>query len=301
VSFSEQPPSKQWAALKYRGEKLAEVWFKPQGEPFALTFRIPSKSFQIPGMAERLTIEILLKAVAIAPEEVESWQHGDLSHSGMNGSNPELRQPLPPPPPDVPYLDLHVRLKPPPQAIVPPESSKPAIPHARWQELDARWKLILGQEAAMDSMRQNMEALGAEVEAAARKALTMEERTYALNADVAQWEKAKNRVHYTMPKMRDFIHRATWVKGTPERKKLEELFKNPMQSDFPVPEIDKAVDQLEFMLKDLQVLSARGVTVYQEGRRVLADLQSAMRTLQSNAAARAREKLSAARAKRKYT
>src|SRR6266436_4696732 len=76
VSFSEQPPSKQWAALKYRGEKLAEVWLKPEGEPFALTFRIPRESFQIPGMGQRLTTENLLKAVGITTEEVESWRHG---------------------------------------------------------------------------------------------------------------------------------------------------------------------------------------------------------------------------------
>jgi hypothetical protein len=36
MKFSEQPPSEQWAALKYRGEKLAEVWFKPEGEPFSI-------------------------------------------------------------------------------------------------------------------------------------------------------------------------------------------------------------------------------------------------------------------------
>ncbi len=64
----------QWAALKYRGEKFAEVWFKPEGDPLALTFRIPAESFQLPGMAQLLTLENLLKAVAIAPEEVASWR-----------------------------------------------------------------------------------------------------------------------------------------------------------------------------------------------------------------------------------
>ena len=49
MSFSEQAPSKQWAALKYRGEKFAEVWFKPEGEPCAVIFRILQKSFHIPG------------------------------------------------------------------------------------------------------------------------------------------------------------------------------------------------------------------------------------------------------------
>src|SRR6266404_5133616 len=53
VNFSEQPASQQWATLKFRGEKFAEVWFKPEGDPLALQFRIPQNSFQIPGMAPR--------------------------------------------------------------------------------------------------------------------------------------------------------------------------------------------------------------------------------------------------------
>src|SRR5258707_8356884 len=101
VNFSEQPPSKQWAALKYRGAQVADVWFKPEGEPFALTFRIPQKSFHIPDMGQRLTTENLLKAVGLATEEVESWRHEGACDSGMNGPNSELGHPLSPPPQDV--------------------------------------------------------------------------------------------------------------------------------------------------------------------------------------------------------
>src|ERR1700722_3966320 len=122
MNFSEQPPSKQWAALKFRGEKFAEDWFKPEGEPLALTFRIPQKSFQIPGMSQQLTTENLLKAVTVVPEEVESWPQGDVSHSGLDGSDPELGSPLPPPAPDVDHLDIYVRLKPPPQDVAGTES-----------------------------------------------------------------------------------------------------------------------------------------------------------------------------------
>src|SRR5437868_14613830 len=90
VKFSEQPPSKQWAALKYRGEKFAEVWFKPEGEPLALTFRIPRESLQLPGMGPLLTTENLLRAVGIATGEVESWRHGGAPQSGTSGSDAEL-------------------------------------------------------------------------------------------------------------------------------------------------------------------------------------------------------------------
>ena len=299
MNFSEQPPSKQWAALKYRGDKFAEVWFKPEGEPFTLTFRIPQESFQIPGMGELLTTENLLKAVGIATEEVESWRHEGASDSGTNGSGSELRHPLPPPPQDVPHLNLYVRLKPPPQAVAPDEGCEPEIPEAKWQDLEARWNAILGLEASMDTLRMSMEALRAEMEASSRKTLTGEEKVNALNADVAQWNKAKSRVVYALPKAREFIHRATWAAGTPERKKLEELFKNHIRPRIPFPQIDQAVDELESLLKERQVLSAQGVSVYQECKSITADVEGALRTLQINAAAKATKKRGATGARGK--
>jgi hypothetical protein len=286
--------------LKYSGEKIAEVWFKPEGEPFGLMFRIPQKSFQIPGMDQLLTAGNLLGAVGLATDEVESWRLGDVSHSGMNGTNPELRNPLPPPPEDVAHLTIHVRLKPPSQATAPSESSQPAIPLEKWQELEARWNAILGLEATVDGLRQRMEGLRSQMESAARATLTADEKVHALNADVAQWTKAKSRVHYALPKVKEFIHRATWALGTPERKMLEEIFKNHIEPKIPFLEMDKLPSQLEFLLKDRQILSAHGVTVAQECAGITAEIQGALRTLQSNAAANVRKKLSAARAKGKF-
>jgi hypothetical protein len=300
VIFSELPPSKEWAALKYRGEKIAEVWFKPEGEPFALTFRIPQTSFQIPDLAQRLTTENLLKAVALATDEVESWGHGDVSHSGLDGSNPELKQPLPPPPPDVAHLTLHVRVKQAVQAAAPKESDEPEVSLARWQDLESRWNSIVALEVTIDSFRLRMVSLQSEMEAESRKMLTTEEKLHALNADVIQWNKAKTRVHYALPKVREFIHRATWTMALPERKKLEELFKNPHPSPLPLAQMDKVRQQLEFLLKDRQVLSAQGVTVCQECQSITTDIQAGLRTLQSSAAANARKSRDKARAKGKF-
>jgi hypothetical protein len=299
VNFSEQPPSKQWAALKYRGEKFAEVWFKPEGEPFALTYRIPQESFQIPGMAQVLTTENLLRAVGIATQEVESWRHEGASPSGVSEANPEPGQPLPSPQ-GVSHLTIYVRLKPPPQAVAPCEGREPEVPEAKWQDLEARWNAIVGLEVSMDMLRMSMETLRAEMEASSRKTLTTEEKVHAFNADVAQWTKAKRRVNYALPKVREFVHRATWVTGTPERKKLEELVKSHIQPHIPFPHMDTVVEQLEYMLKDRQVLSAQGMTVYQECKTISADIQGTLRTLQSNAAANVRKKLAAARKKGKF-
>ena len=299
MNFSEQPPSTQWAALKYRGETIAEVWFKPEGEPFALTFRIPGRSFQIPDVGQRLTVENLLKAVGLTPQEVESWCHEAASDSGTSGPDPELGHPLPPPPQDSTHLELHVRLKP-PQAIAPDEGCGPEIPEAKWQNLEARWNAILGVEAGMESLRISMEGVRAEMEAASRKMLTADEKVHAQNADVAQWNKAKSRVHYALPKVSEFIHRSTWAAGTPERKKLGELFKNHIRPRVPFPEIDQVVEQFESLLKDRQILSAHGMSVYQECKSISAQIQGALRTLQSNAAANAIKKRGETKARSKY-
>jgi hypothetical protein len=300
VNFSEQPPSKQWMVLKYKGEKIAEVWFKPEGEPLALAFRVPQKSFQNPDVAQLLTAENLLNAVAIATDEVESWRCGDVFCSSINGPPSEWKLPLPPPGQGVAQLMIYVRLKPPPQTGLPKESPESAIPLAKWQELESRWNAILGLEATIDGLRQRMENLRSQMEAESRKMLTADEKVHALNSDVAQWEKARSRVHYALPKVREFIHRATWALGLPERKKLEEIFKEHTQLPVSFPEIDKIAGQLEHLLKDRQVLSAHGVTVCQECQSIYADIQSALKRLQSNAAAKMREKMGEARKKGKF-
>lgn len=300
MNFSEQPASNQWAALKSKGETIAEVWFKPEGEPFALTFRVPGQSFQVPGLAQRLTVENLLKAVGLAAAQVESLRHEGDPHPGTDEPDSELSRPLPPPPQDVPFLVLHVSLKLPPPPAPPGGGREPEVPESQWQHLETRWHAILALEAGMDSMRMSMDSLRAEMEAAARKTLTADEKIHALNADVAQWNKAKSRVHYVVPKAREFIHRSTWAAGSPERKRLGELFKDHVGPRVPFPEIDRMGEQLDNLLKDRQILSAHGTAVSQECRSVLATVQGTLRTLQSNAAANATKKRGETRARGKF-
>jgi hypothetical protein len=319
VNFFEEPPSKQWLPLKYRGEKFAEVWFKPEGEPFGLIFRIPQLSFYIPGIEQELTIENLLRAIGIATEGVESWRHGDIPYASMKGSNPELRLSLISPSPEVSHLDIHVSMKPPAEVAVPDKSDaeipslKPPtevavpdnsggtdIPSPKWQDVEARWNAILGVEAGIDTLRQTLESVRAELEASWSKTLTPEEKLNALRADLAQWTKAKNRIHHVLPKVREFVHRATWAMGTPERKKLGEFFETHAGPDVPATEIGGVPDELESLLKDRQILSAQGVAVHQECKNVSAEIQGALRILQSNAAVNARRKREAGRAGGKF-
>jgi hypothetical protein len=250
-------------------------------------------------MDQLLTMENLLKAVGISAEEVESWRQEGDAHACRNGADPELKNPLPSPPPDVPHLNLSVSLKPPP-VVTSGESGEPETPPTKWQELQARWRAILGLEATIETLRLATEGLQAEMQTAVQRTLTTEEKVNAFNGDVTLWNKAKSRVHYALPKVREYIHRASWAMGTPERKSLEEIFQDDVQPEIPFPQMDKLPEQLENLLKDRQVLSANGVTVYQECKQITADVQGALRTLQSHAAANADRKRRAASAKGKF-
>lgn len=303
MNFSEQLPSKQWAALKHRGETVAGVWFKPDGEPFALRLRIPRKSFEIPGVYQQLTPEHLLRAVGISAAAVESWRLDGAPDSGMDEFLSELSHPLTPPPDDVPHLDLYVELKL-PHAVVAPvayeggEDSE--ISEAQWQYLEGRWSAILVVEASVDGLRLSAESLRGEMESSARKTLALEEKVNALSSDLVQWNKAKSRIRYAAPKLREFIHRATWAAGVAERKQVEEQFANHVRPRIPMPQLDQVVAQFDALLKSRQVLAGQGVLVSQECRSVLAEVDGALRTLQRNAAAKAATKRSITGKRGKY-
>jgi len=179
------------------------------------------------------------------------------------------------------------------------EGGEPEVASAKWQELEPRWKVILGLEATIDTLRINMESLRTEMEASFKRMLTGEEKLNALANDVVQWNKAKSRIHYALPKVKEFIHRAIWAKGSPERKRLDEFFKNPIGAHIPLPEIDKVLEEIEILRKDRLDLSGQGVAVQQDCKSIVAGVQAALRTLQINAAARPAKKRGATGAKGK--
>ena len=189
---------------------------------------------------------------------------------------------------------------------VPPDDPKPPdqaaadegyeeVPLEKWQALDVLWKGVLGLEASIEAARLGVDSLRAEMESAYRKPLGVEEKVHALQSDVAQWNKAKNRVHHALPKAREFIHRATWAAAVPERKVLEVVFKDFVAPRSPLLDVDKVREDLEHLQKDRQVLFAQGNAVQQECRAIIAEIRSALSALQRNAADNARRKQEAKR------
>jgi len=254
----------------------------------------------MPGIGERLTTENVLKAVGIATDEVESWGQGEAADPGPLDYHGDFSEPLPAPPDGCTHLIVHVRLKQAAPAAASNDGNVSEISPEKWQDIEGRWKAILGLEAAMDTCRRSMEGLVLELQSALKRPLAADEKVHALASDVVQWNKAKSRIHYALPKAREFIHRAIWAMGTPERKRLDELFKTHIQHHIPFPDVDKVVEELEYVQKERQVLSGQGQAVLQECRNIAADVQTALRTLLRNAAAKAQEKKRAAGAKGKF-
>lgn len=258
----------------------------PEGGGVTVVFLVPRDRLG------RVTVETLLQAANVAADEVESWRLGDDSLS----ADPDLAAPLPLPAADDDQLTVYVRLKTPAAEA----GGGPDIPLEKWQALDALWSAIVNLESAIDAARLGMDGLRGEMDAAAKRPLAVEEKLNALQADVANWTKAKSRVHHALPKVREFIHRATWALAVPERKRLGEVVKAHVEPRVPVADADKLREQLEHLQKDRQVLLATGNAVQQECRAILGEIQRATATLQRNAADRARQKRSAGRDKGKH-
>lgn len=170
----------------------------------------------------------------------------------------------------------------------------------QWQTLEALWAAILGLESQIDAARQSLESLRAEMEAAFRQSLNVEEKLHAMQSDVARWTDAKNRVHYALPKLREFLHRATWAKTLPERKRLEEVIESHVKPRVPFGGANQAREQLEHLQKARQVLQAQGNAVAQECRGIVGEVQRALSSLRRNAAERARKQRESQRQKGKY-
>jgi len=290
VSAADDVPDER-AFLKFQGEELAEAWFENEGEQTTLIFRIRCDHFQDAEQRRRLTCENLLTAAAVASDEVESWQVGDAS-----GTDIDLIEHLSSLPPGAKYLTIHVRMKL-PRPEVPGEQEASL---QQWQALEVMWKTILGLEASIDSSRLGMDGLRAEMETAFKRSMSVEEKLNALQSDVVQWNKSKTRVHHALPKVREFVHRATWALAQPERKKLEDVFKNDGEPRDRAISAQSVREQLEHLQKERQVLFAQGNAVYQECRGILGEIQRALGALQRNAADNARRKRSASREKGKH-
>lgn len=160
----------------------------------------------------------------------------------------------------------------------------------QWQFLEGLWKAILSLEANIDAARLSANTLRSEMETAFRQSLNVDEKLHASQADIGEWNRAKNRLHFALPKVREFIHRANWAATVPERKRLEEVVRDHIEPRVPPPDLDQVREEMEHLLKARQVLFSQGTSVQSECRSLTADTQRALGNLKRNAANNARKK-----------
>ncbi len=289
--MGEADAATDWTTLAHDGAPIAEAWRMPEVDGATMVFLVPRDRLEA---ESPVTIDLLLQVAGVSPVDVASWRLGDDSRAGADAS--DLDFPLPSPAPDDDQLTVYVRLKP----AMETDGEIEEIALEKWQALDALWKAILLLESAIDTARMGMESLRNEMDSAFKRPLAVEEKLNALQADVAQWTKAKSRVHHALPKAREFIHKATWAQTVAERKSLEELVKAHVEPRVPLAGVDRLRERLEHLQKDRQVLLAAGNAVHQECRGILGEIQRATGALQRNAAERASKKRSAGREKGKH-
>jgi hypothetical protein len=151
---------------------------------------------------------------------------------------------------------------------------------AKWRELEARWRAILGLEANIEALRIRLKGFWEEMEATFKSALPVCERRHASGVALSQWTKAKSRVQDALPKAKDFVQRATWVRSTPERRRLGELFKNADGVILPASSLDQTLNELERMRGGLQHLLACGWAVSSECKSVAFVFAEAMKRME---------------------
>jgi hypothetical protein len=279
-------PDDGWVPLDHIWGDIAEGWFKPDGGQGAFLFRVPRERIETADAGPGVTIEALLDAAFIPKEQVESWRV-----EGALSADSDLGEPLPSPPAGSTHTTVYVVMKQAAPAQTGPDAdAMDDIPLETWQAIESCWKTIVGLETTIDTLRLSMGGLASEMDNAFKKPLATEEKLNANQADVAQWTRAKSRITYALPKVREFVHRATWATAAAERKRLGEIVESHIEPRVPFAELAEVRIQMDHLLKDRQVLLAQGNAVSQECRGILGEVQRAIATLQRNALEKARQK-----------
>lgn len=127
AALAMRPPSQAWERIEFPPGYFW-AWFKPPAVPHGLVVRIPDEVRQsAPQVAAGWTLRQLLHAAGIDARLVAMWQLHGAPYDAMNGTNPYLDAPIPPPVEGIdPSISVYLHVSAPAPSMVAPPMIPPA-------------------------------------------------------------------------------------------------------------------------------------------------------------------------------
>ncbi len=197
-SFAARAASQTWemAPLANSAQHVFWVWYKPANFPHGLAVNIPAETFQGYPDRAQLTIRKLLQSLALSPAELLQWsQHGSV-YDALQGTAPNLDQPLAGPVPDADGTIYLSMAAPSPVAYQPPAAAAPLPADAAsihgdiFENIDSEWKAIEKTERDLGLCRRKLSDILSRLNTLNRD-LTHDELMHADNADKTAWQDAR--------------------------------------------------------------------------------------------------------------
>ena len=259
MHFEARLPSGTWEAVPLFDAPQVYVWawFKPVHAPAGVVFSIPDEMYQVPAIAQLLTIRRLVFSEGIDPASVAMWFLYGMSQDAQQGLSPLLDQPIPQPPPGVDRSVL-VMIQ---MAFVPAHTPAPmAMPvsgsvEVMLDRIDADWTASLHLEKELESQRRQLGAVSARLNSLNRD-LSTEERLGSDREDRDDWLDARRMLRDASGRRSRFTKECDVGETVYAGKKhwFEQIHAQHVVTRQGFAGIEQAVGEFEAYRKSLQVL-----------------------------------------------
>lgn len=257
LTFSDRPPSTTWETVGFSDAPGCHfwVWLKPPLAPQGLALRLPDEVFRTHPQPQGITLRRLLQTTAIdAP--VAMWSLYGASYHGMQGLNPALDYPIPPPPPGVdPTIVVMLETAAPPPAPLVEPGARPAAGDAAYNRIEADWNSCLLLEKQLTTARKKLAAMLVRVNGLNRD-LTPDEWQHADNRDNADWQDARRWLRDVAARLSRYMKDCDvgFTSAAGQRNLFETTYQQSIVPRRPVAGLEQLQRDFEAYRKTLQTL-----------------------------------------------
>lgn len=264
MDFASQPPSSSWETIPFPDAPDCHfwVWFKPSQAPQGLALRLPDDTFHRHPQPQTLTLRRLLHAAGVNAAAVAGWSLYGISQHGMQGMNPALDYPIPPPAPGVDST-LVVMLNPvplPPPVPVPapvaaPVQASPPGADAAYSRIEADWNASLQLEKQLTVARKKLSSTLVRVNSLNRD-LSADERRSADNRDNADWQDARRWLRDVATRLSRYLkdYDIGFTSAAGQRNLFESTYQQYIAPRLPFDGLEQMQRDFETYRKTLQTL-----------------------------------------------